>query len=362
MEDLGINFNKLFELMPPGWEAKAKELKAFIRPREVKSPADLLRVILLYMTSSPSFKKTSVILQLSGQIDMNKTATYNRIKKSEVWLKWLCENICRRQGLLAIKPEWLTGKDVFLIDASDEPVYGSKQADFRLHYCIDLFTLAMHEMLLSNVKLGEKLTNFGKIDNNSVIVADRAYGTISGIEYLRQHESDFVIRLRSNSFNLYKMSDNQAVKVDLLTYFDDLKEFESGSVNLYYKIGDEYKPIRICATTKNKESERKGLEHLKKSNNKEMRGKVSETQMLFNRYIIVATSFSDDVPAKSIMELYRMRWQIEIAFKRLKSLFHYNEIPSKLDAAARAWFYGKLLIAAVSEAIVNDGRFSPLAN
>ncbi len=81
MEEGNINFNKLLELMPRGWEAKAKELKAFQRPRGVKSPADLLRVILLYMTSAPSFKKTSALLQLTGQIDMNKTATYNRIEK-----------------------------------------------------------------------------------------------------------------------------------------------------------------------------------------------------------------------------------------------------------------------------------------
>jgi hypothetical protein len=86
MEEGNNNFEKLLELMPPGWEAKAKELKAFQRPRGIQSPADLLRVILLYMTSAPSFKMTSAILQLTGKININKTATYNRIKKSGDWL------------------------------------------------------------------------------------------------------------------------------------------------------------------------------------------------------------------------------------------------------------------------------------
>jgi hypothetical protein len=54
-----------------------------------------------------------------------------------------------------------------------------------------------------------------------------------------------------------------------------------------------------------------------------------------------------------------MRWQIEPAFKRLKSLFQYGEVPSKFDESARAWFYGTLLLAALSEALVNRGRFSP---
>jgi IS4 transposase len=54
-----------------------------------------------------------------------------------------------------------------------------------------------------------------------------------------------------------------------------------------------------------------------------------------------------------------VRWQIELAFKRLKSLFQYNEIPVKLNKSVRAWFYGKLFLAALCETIVNTGRFSP---
>jgi IS4 transposase len=54
-----------------------------------------------------------------------------------------------------------------------------------------------------------------------------------------------------------------------------------------------------------------------------------------------------------------MRWEIELVFKRLKSLFHYNEIPSKLEGTAHAWFYGKLLLAGLCETVVNKGRFFP---
>ena len=60
-----------------------------------------------------------------------------------------------------------------------------------------------------------------------------------------------------------------------------------------------------------------------------------------------------------VLELYRLRWQIEMAFKRLKSLFHYNDLPAKQSESARAWFYGKLLLAALCETLVNTGRFSP---
>jgi hypothetical protein len=39
------------------------------------------------------------------------------------------------------------------------------------------------------------------------------------------------------------------------------------------------------------------------------------------------------------------------------SVFKYNAIPVKLDKSAYAWFYGKPLLAALCERLVNEGRF-----
>jgi hypothetical protein len=351
-----VDFNELVKLMPKGWEEKARELGAFARARNIKSVEDLLLVNFLYLTSAPSFGSTSAILKATEKIMLNKNAVYERIGKSEKWLGWLVANIYRENKVLVDKPAWLLKKEVCLIDGSDEPVYGSEESNFRLHYCVNLFSLSMKEMHLTQIETGEKLSNFESLGIDDVVVADRAYGTISGLEYMREKGCGFVIRLRSKCFSFYNKKHR---KVELANYFTGLREHESKSVVLYYKINDTYEPIRVCATRKDRDSERKGLISLQKTKARKQRGDVSKAQSLYNKYIIVATSFEDDVSAHQVTELYRMRWQIELVFKRLKSLFHYNEIPSKLDATARAWFYGKLLLAAVCEALVNKGRFSP---
>jgi transposase len=95
---------------------------------------------------------------------------------------------------------------------------------------------------------------------------------------------------------------------------------------------------------------------MRKHGNKEL----SQAQTAYNRYVIIVTSISDAAP-ELILDLYRQRWQIELAFKRLKSLFKYHEIPVHVEASALAWFYGKLLLAALCETWVNKGRFSPSA-
>ena len=349
-------FEKLKELMPEGWEEKAKELEALRRARGITNAGELLLLNLVYLTEGKSFGGTAALLRAGGRLHLNKNAVYKRIRGSKKWLEWLCKNIYRRGGVLSEKPAWLAGKRVVIVDGTEEPVYGSKESNYRLHYCIDMFTLAMKEMKLTDTKRGEKLSNFETVGKEDVVVADRGYCSRQGIEYLRERGSGFVVRMRSNAFKLYNKSHKE---IKLEGFFRKLSGGESGSVTVFYRVGGEYKPLRICAVRKSREAQMRGLEQIKKSNNKKMRGKVSSLQELYNRYIVVATSFGDETRAQGVLELYRMRWQIELTFKRLKTLFNYNEIPSKLDDSACSWFYGKLLLAAVCEAFVNKGRFSP---
>jgi IS4 transposase len=69
------------------------------------------------------------------------------------------------------------------------------------------------------------------------------------------------------------------------------------------------------------EVEEQGLESLRKTRMGKYGDKeLGKAQIAYNRYVIVVTSITDVAP-ELILELYRQRWQIEPAFKRLKSLF-----------------------------------------
>src|SRR5438094_1907872 len=47
--------------------------------------------------------------------------------------------------------------------------------------------------------------------------------------------------------------------------------------------------------------------------------------------------------------LYRVRWQIELAFKRLKSILRLDRLPAKSPGLAQAWIAAHLLIALLVE-------------
>lgn len=354
MEERIAGYSKIISMMPEGWEEKARELGALTRSRKIETAADLLKLNLLHLTSGGSFGGTSAMLKLAEGFDLNKNAVYERVGKSADWLEWLCVNFCRQSGIITEKPGWLEPWRVRLVDATDEAIQGSKGVDYRLHCMMDLFTLEAVETNLTTAERGESMTNFNKIESGDLVIGDRAYGTLSSISHILGKGGDFCLRLRANAFTLYN---ELGKKVDLAELLSETPEKASRGFSLYYKDKNILKPVFVCAYRKDKKQQERSLRNTKKSNHGEMRGKVSETQAFYNQFVVVATSLCET--PERITELYRMRWQIELLFKRFKSLFDYDEMPSKKESTVKAWFYGKLLLAAICEALVNQGRFSP---
>jgi len=347
----------LFKLLPEGWEEKAKELKAFQRARGIQSPEELLRLILLYLTEGKSFRGTSAMTHLSGVAEMSDVAILKRMRNSAGLLQWLCGNIYRRAGFIAERPKWLKKRNVILVDGTEDVKCGVRRQCYMLHYSVDLFTLEAREFLVTDRRTGEKLANFKHIGRNDIVIGDRIYGTLPGIAYLMGQGTGYVLRIKSRGFRIY---DHKKREIDLLENLSDLKEGEIADMRVKCLISGRYEAVRICALRKDKDSERIGLKRLKKTNQRKNGGKaVTGLQQENNKYIIVATSLGKEVSARQVLELYRARWQIELAFKRLKSLFQYNDLPATNGESVKAWFYGKLLLAAMCETLVNTGRFSP---
>jgi hypothetical protein len=78
-------------------------------------------------------------------------------------------------------------------------------------------------------------------------------------------------------------------------------------------------------------------------------------------YIFVFTTLSaEQFPAARVLELYRGRWQVELAFTRLKAILATGHLKKTGPVGAEAWLQGKLLAAVISEALISLGeRFPP---
>ena len=75
----------------------------------------------------------------------------------------------------------------------------------------------------------------------------------------------------------------------------------------------------------------------------------------FAKYVIVFTTCSSCSTA-DVLNSYRMRWQIRLVFKRLKSLAQVGHLPKHDDRSSRAWLYGKLLVTLLTQKMIRIGR------
>jgi hypothetical protein len=346
---------KLKEYLPKGWEGKAKELGAMTRASGViREASSLLRLNMLYVSNDGSLQMAATGMAMTEGIAMTKVAAFHRIRKSGEWLRWMAEELCASQGSKVAKPAFLGDRHVILYDASDETTKGKDKTTWRLHYAFDLFDFQCVGMELTTNKEGERL-NRHEIKEGSIVIGDRAYGTITGMEHVLGCKGDFVLRYRSKAFMLYG---KDGKRLDLLEKLRHLKSLESAGVNCYYKLPTgELRPVRLMALKKDgkaiEESKRKLARKASKKQQKTVHADTAE----LNEYVILATSL--DYTKEQILELYRARWQIEQVFYRLKSLFGYGDVPSKREDAVRAWFYGKLFLAALCESIHKRMPFPP---
>ncbi len=76
----------------------------------------------------------------------------------------------------------------------------------------------------------------------------------------------------------------------------------------------------------------------------------------YARYVIVFTTvLESEMSTAEVLEYYRFRWQIELVFKRFKSILAMGHLPKYDDQSSRAWLYGKLLVALLTQKLVHLG-------
>jgi len=354
------NWRTLCSFFPDSWRHKAFELGAIKRLRGFSSIDTLLRMLLLHLGDGVSLKQTCNIARQADWADVSDVTLLNRLRQSSDWFRWLAREIVSNHHPARIDltcPEWLGGYQVKSIDATVVSEPGSTGTDWRLHYCIDLFELLCQQFVLTGPEQGETVTNF-QFNPGDLVVGDRAYCSKSAITALTAQKVDWLFRYKHNSVRFLKAG-SKAQAFDLFGWLGSLEE---GIVSEQYVCikggGDDV--VRLIGIRKNEQASR----HARKK----YRAKMSRQQAVIHKqteqlqdYVLVLTSLTDPaIQPSQVLQLYRLRWQIEIAFKRLKSLIGLGHLPKYDPQSCRAWLHGKLFIALLVDLMVEEARlFSP---
>jgi hypothetical protein len=348
------SWQQLLTYLPNGWDSKAKELGALKRIRNFSSES-LLRTLLIHLLNGYSLRETATCAQMADIADVSDVALLKRLNSSGDWFKWLSQELMYKWHEPNRK---LFNRPVIAVDGTHVSEPGSTGSCWRIHYGFDIKELKCVDVKITENDIGESLKNYD-IQKGSVILADRGYYSKGGIAFANKNGSYVVIRMSMRDMTLY----NETGKpLDTLKFLRTIHGTEAKEIPVYIKNGADQIKCRICAVKKSPPAIKKSVKKLFREHSKKQRkGKVSKDLLESSQYFFVITTIpQSELSAKQVLELYRSRWQIELVFKRLKSIIGLGHLPKQDPTGARAWLHGKLFCAFLVEALICSAeRFSP---
>ena len=133
-------------------------------------------------------------------------------------------------------------------------------------------------------------------------------------------------------------------------------------VQIAHPEGESKKALagRVIVVRKTQVAADQAKKKLKRNASKKQYDLKPET-LEYANYVIIFTDLSAArLSSAQAFAWYRLRWQIELFFKRFKSLANAGHLPKRDDSSARSWLYGKLLVCLLAEKLTRQARdFSP---
>ena len=346
---------QILPLLCSGYEAKCFELNIIQRKRKISTPSDLMLLCLFHLINGCSLIDISEIARLANIADISDVAFMKRFAQCGEWFEWITSQMVTQELIEYAKPSYLSAYKPLAVDASDVVEKGRSGETYRLHYAIDIFSLRSNSYRITKGNIGESLANF-HFKGGDLVLGDRVYGTITGIEHCLDCGADYLLRLRTNCFNMYDADGN---RIGMLSKTKDLKYEESTEfVGYIHRSKKEAIPIRVCVKRKDKDACEKARKRMTRSESKKQLVYSEEAKKL-NEFIIVVTSLSAAITRDDILETYRYRWQVENYFKRLKSIMNFGDLPKKSAVSSLAWLKGKLMVALLMEILISGSFISP---
>lgn len=315
------NWEQVRRFLPFDLDGLALQTGAMRRRRGVADGATLLRLLLMCGLPGASFERVAGWALESGLARMNGSAVFFRLRDSEEFLSSVFASLLGYAACRGQNP----GEDrLIAVDATTLCGPGATGVDFRLHVVYDLETALPRSVELTTAKGGEAFSRH-LLPPGSLVLGDRGYAHAKGILWALRGGASVLVRFEFSFLRLLDLRDQPISSLSAARLVPD-----SGSFEMPVRLPGWEEPLRAIGT-------------------RNPQGEV----------VWLLTDLSQSkLAAASARETYSRRWQIELFFKRLKSLLDIDELPTRDGPTARPWVWAKLILAALA-ALATDERFSP---
>jgi hypothetical protein len=340
------------QLLPAGWQEQASLLGALRRARGFANAAVLLRTLLVHLAGGCSLKETATNAQQAGWCDVSPVALFKRLRAAEQWLRWMANELWQRQA----PPTLPQGCRVRAVDATTVGRPGCRGTDWRVHFSVNLADLQCDFFQVTDAHGGETFRRI-PVAPGDLLLGDRCYGTPPGIAHVANAGGHVLVRVNHKALPLL---DIHGKPFRLVEELGALTVAEVRQWTAVVRSDLRECQGRLVAVKRDRWATAWEQQVLRKRSLKKHKG-PSRTALFLAGYFFVWT----DVPTvtldpETVLAWYRCRWQVELCFKRMKSILGLGDLTKRRDDSCRAWLHGKLLVALLLGRLLDNAEhFSP---
>jgi hypothetical protein len=347
----------LVRMFPDNWRELATKTKAVVRKlRNFENEESVMKALLLHIAGGQSLRETATRISTSNVARVSDVALLKRLKCSEAWFKELCLSLLKERGITVVEKIEDDNIRMRLVDGTNVKEPGKTGSLWRIHYSMILSDLTCDYFKLTATEgpgTGESFKQF-TIQEGDCIVGDRGYSTAQGIAYVKSRKGYSLTRVNTHVLRFLNMDHS---RLDLLAEVQKLRtEHDAKALQVAVQVDGQLVAGRLCIVRKSKVSADLAVKKLKRAASKKQT-KLSKSTEEFAKYVVLFTTLPEyKYPLKAVLDWYRFRWQIELAFKRLKSLMGLGHLPKHDEVSSRAWLYGKLFTGLLVEKLVYSAK------
>jgi hypothetical protein len=330
------DWERVLGRLVPGWEARAREHRAFERRRAVGSAGDLLRLVLGASVEHGSHRLTALWADAARVARVSGEAVGKRVRKARAWLG------AEVGLLLGLRREAWAGRPVRvrLVDATRVRGPGAQGQEWRAHAMVDLAAGALCGLEITDRHGAESLLR-QPIQPGEIAVADRAHGRRTDVGRLLARGTDLVVRIGWRNLPLLTPAREP---LDLIGWLRTLGRAPAERAVLVATPTGTHR-LRLLARALPPKQAAEARRRVRRAVKQKQRAIDRRTVVAAGFVVLVTTLDPATWPPDDVLALYRCRWQIELVFKRLKSIWRLDRLRARDPEAAQAHLLAVILAA-----------------
>lgn len=340
------DWQRLVAMLPVDVDAMAIQSKAIIRRRLIRSGQVLLRLILIYVLCSLSLRDTASWAARALAVMLTDEALGSRFANATPFVQELARTMLAAR--LHEKP--VAGAALRLLDATVLTVPGSVGTDWRVHVTYDPTRAEIVGVEVTDAHGGEHVRRAATTPGD-LLIADMGLGHASDVREGNRQQIRVLLRAHLQTLAVDDLQHRRMTPEQLLDAAD-LGPLDRDV--LLPEHGHETVPARLVLLPLPPEQAGRARQRLRKAK----KGHApSELALRHAGYFCCVTTLTkEEASTEALLAWYRVRWQVELLFKRYKSLLHLDQLTKAKPALVTLQIWARLLVAILVEKIASTTR------